>query len=468
MKDQSRRSSFLFACAVMVAGFVLTTAGAARAQISGTTDNDLSQKTGSESECATATNPINANQVFAFCNNASGLGMFAARSTDGGATWFYPDPADKTIVDGDPGQGPSACCDPTLAWDTFGNLFITYIDAGVSNIVTILSTDGGATFTNLASFNGSVDQPTVVAVPTTEPGVPVALWVVWNQSGSMVARGAPVTGLGVGAVGAFTPLQTAPGTSGCSFGDIAVSRAGVVVQSCTPSGGQTGGNILVNVDADGLGPGGFGPAIVAGSTLVGGFDFIPAQPTRSVDPETGLQWDANPASPHFGRLYLMYTDEVIQESNNLDIMLKFSDDNGATWSSPPIRVNDDATVLSQFNPKLSIDDPVGNIMVCWHDCRESAPNTAMREYCTGAGTAGASPTFLPNVAIGDGLSTSNQDGFDFGDFSGLDYFSGAGHPIWGDTSNSTGNNPNGTSNFDAQTDVVTGPVPVELMSIRIE
>ena len=126
-------------------------------------------------------------------------------------------------MDGDPGQGPSACCDPTLAWDTFGNLFITYLGAGAS-VETILSTDGGGTFTNLATFTGSVDQPTVVAANTTQPGAPVAVWIVWNQSGSMVARGAPVTGLG--AVGAFKALQTAPSTGGCSFGDIAIGPHG--------------------------------------------------------------------------------------------------------------------------------------------------------------------------------------------------------------------------------------------------
>jgi hypothetical protein len=464
MKHLIRRPSFLLVRGAIAAA-ALSLPAAAQAQLTGAVDNDLSAKSGSDSECATAQNPANPLQVFAFCNT-SGAGMFAARSTDGGVTWFYPDPTDKTIVDGDSGQGPTACCDPTLAWDTFGNLYITYLNSAVNGVVTILSTDGGATFSTLATFNGSVDQPTVVAVDTTQPGAPVAVWIVWNQSGSMVARGAPVTGLGT--VGAFNALQSAPGTSGCSFGDIAVSRSGVVVQSCTPSGGQTGGNIVVNVDADGLGGAGFGPAIVAGTTKVGGFDFIPAQPTRSVDPETGLQWDANPASPHFGRLYLMYTDEVVQEQNDLDIMLKFSDDNGATWGSTPIRINDDATTRSQFNPKISMDDPVGNFMVCWHDCRESATNTAMREYCSAAGTGGASPTFLPNVPIGDGLSTTNSDGFDFGDYSGLDYFNGVGHPIWGDTSNSTGTNPNGTANFDAQSDRVTGPVPVQLIEVRIE
>ena len=89
MKEKNRRPSFRGgALAVLL---LVSSAGAAQAQLSGTTDNDLSQKSGTDSECATAKNPVNPNQVFAFCNT-TGAGMFAARSTDGGATWFYPDP----------------------------------------------------------------------------------------------------------------------------------------------------------------------------------------------------------------------------------------------------------------------------------------------------------------------------------------------------------------------------------------
>ena len=464
MKAYSRRSSFLVWVGTFAAVLFLM-AGSAHAQLTGAADVNISQKAGSDSECAVAKNPTNPLQLFTFCNTA-GAGMLAARSTDGGVTWIYPDPSDKTIADGDPGQGPAACCDPSLAWDTFGNLFITYLNTNATTVEILLSTDAGATFTPLATFAGSVDQQTVVAANTTAPGAPVAVWLVWNQSGSMVGRGAPVTGLG--AVGAFVPLNST-GSSGCSFGDVAISPGGVVVQVCTPSGGQVGGNINVWRDADGLGAGGWTGPIVAGTTLVGGFDFIPAQNTRSVDPETGLVFDANPSSPHFGRLYLMYTDETAQENNDTDIMLRFSDDNGLTWSSPAIRVNDDPglpTIRSQFNPKISIDDPTGNFMVCWHDCRESAANTAMREYCTAAGPSGASPAFLPNVPIGDGQTTSNNDGFDFGDYSAMDYSNAVGHPVWPDRSNSTGNNPDG--NFDAQTDRVSGTVPVELMQFRVE
>ena len=39
-----------------------------------------------------------------------------------------------------------ACCDGQAAWDSFGNLFLVYINASVNQINVILSTDGGATF----------------------------------------------------------------------------------------------------------------------------------------------------------------------------------------------------------------------------------------------------------------------------------------------------------------------------------
>ncbi len=451
----STAGTFLAGIALLLG--LLLAAAPARAQISSGTDRNTSQKAGPDAECAIAKNPTNKQELFAACNT-SGIGLFAARSTDLGATWTYPDAADKTLADGDPGQGAAACCDPTLAWDTFGNLYLGYLDAAVNNVVVLLSIDSGLTFNNLVTFPGSVDQPTVVVADTAGAAAtsPVAVWVVWNQTGTMRASGAAVTGLGT--VGAFGAMQIVPGTNNCTFGDVAIAPSGEVVQACQDGNPSVTGptNIRINTDADGLGAGNFGASVVATATNVGTFDAIPAQASRSIDAEAGLAYDAFAASPHFGRLYLVYTEETALENNDTDIMVRFSDDDGGTWSAP-IQVNNDATARSQFLPRIASNTLSGNIAVCWHDARASATNTAMQEYCAMATPAGASPVFFDQQPVSDGSSTSAGAGVvEFGDYSGLAYFQGRVHPIWGDTSNSTGDNPNGTSDFDAYTDIVSG------------
>ena len=153
--------------------------------LAGGTDENTSKKNGDDNECAIAKNPTNPQQLFVLCNTST-AGLFAARSTNGGATWIYPDPADKTIADGDAGQGISACCDPSLAWDSFGNLYVSYLGASPISVETLLSTDGGATFTQLPTIDVSGnDQQTVVTADIAGGGHVV--WVVWNNSGTMTA-----------------------------------------------------------------------------------------------------------------------------------------------------------------------------------------------------------------------------------------------------------------------------------------
>ena len=169
-----------------------------------------------------------------------------------------------------------------------------------------------------------------------------------------------------------------------------------------------------------------------------------------MDAEAGLAYDSNPASPQFGRLYLVYTDEVVNEANDTDIMLRFSDNDGQNWSAPT-RVNQDpaAPVRSQFLPRIATNPASGNIAVCWHDARNSATNTAMQVFCAVSTPASAVPSFVVEGQVGDAASTSTGGGVEFGDYSGMAYLTGGGppgtnryeHPVWADTSNSTGNNP---------------------------
>ena len=160
MRNDIHPSRLLAGCFVL--GLLLLPA-AAHAQISGNPDVNTSKLANYQNECSIIKNPTNKLQLFASCNNATG-GMFAARSTDLGVTWTLWD-ANGAIADGADGF-PVACCDPTLTWDSFGNLYLGYLNSNASAVVILLSTDSGATFSTLASFPGSVDQPTIVSADT--------------------------------------------------------------------------------------------------------------------------------------------------------------------------------------------------------------------------------------------------------------------------------------------------------------
>jgi len=397
---------------------------------------NVSATTGNQAESFINVNPTNPNNLVATSNTNSNS-IFRAYSTDAGATWTR-----GTIATG------VACCDGQAAWDSFGNLFLVYINAAVNQINVILSTDGGATFSApVTAGTGSVDQPSIAVGSGS-------VWVDWNSSGSMVARGAPVTGLG--AWGPFNAQQTIPTASG-SFGGIAVgpgpNGGKVIVTYQSPTGGQGPATIFANVDADGLGAGGFGARITVSSTNVGGFDFIPAQSGRSIDAEAGVVWDAT-GGPFNNRIYLVYTDETVNENNDTDIEMRTSTDDGATWSAP-VRVNDDATTNSQFLPYVALDSTTGTVAVGFHDCRNDngvpgpggtnmIPNDDAEYYGTFSTDGGA--TWAPNRRLSGGFSNAADaaNGIDFGDYVGSSAFAGKLYAMWGDNANCDGTNPNGT------------------------
>ena len=462
----------LLAIAAMV---MIVLSGRAASPKSSTPQNvDVSQRHLNESEEAIAVNPTNRNNIVIVTNighREAGLtaGMFEGVSFDGGATW-------TTRIIGNNDNLGDACCDPSLSFDEYGNLFMTYLYQ-VENVVPIaLSTDGGLTFSVIANIAAPpkttgkkapgdnrglfryVDQPTITAAKGE-------VWVVFNAAGPMFATGAPVSGLGQ--VGAFFAGEVVPGSNNCTYGDVAIGPAGQVMQACNlTTTGQGGGKIFVNVDPDGLGPMGFGDRVFVAETHVGGFDFIPPQPDRSVDAEVGLAWDRT-GGAHNGRVYAVYTKEQKNESDDMDIYVRYSDDDGATWSEG-VRVNDDNTNNSQFLPKISLDQTTGNIAVVWYDSRndlgtggagdtDGIPNDDAQVW--GAFSTNGGTSFTPNIQISAGTSNSHDSGnaIDYGDYTGLSFFGGLAHPAWADNSNSTGNNPDGTLH---QLDIYTAAVAV--------
>lgn len=427
---------------IIVSGVVATSVGAHAALVVGANVN-ISRAAGYQAEEAIAINPTNPLNLFAFSNTSSN-NLFGATSFDGGATW-----TGRLVATGVDIRG--ACCDPTGQFDRFGNLFISYIDSGLTAVNIATSVNGGVSFANLFSF-AERDQPTLVTGPSSNAGIN-STWVTYQDTaGTIAARNLAVTGLN--AFGALSAEQLAPGSGGGNFGDIAVGPGGKTVAIYQkPTGGIGPSTIFSHLDSDGLGAGGFGAARSATTTNVGGFAPIPAQPNRTIDSEVSIGYDTS-GGAHNGRLYMAYTDRSSVASTNTDILFRYSDDDGVTWSAP-ILVNDDAGVKSQFFPKISVDPVTGHVAIVWYDARNSPGNNTVQVF--GSISIDGGLSFLANVLIAPGFSDASlqSNPNEFGDFLGISSYNDVFHPVWADNSNSTGDNPDGTTNFDIYTATVT-------------
>jgi hypothetical protein len=442
---------------------------------------DSSVMPGNEAEDAIAVNPANPSNIVTMATLPDVVsGLFKGVSFDGGQTWTR-----QVIGTGAPlGE---ICCDEQLAWDRFGNLWMTYLVNTNGNVFVAVSTDGGLAFRKVAEVvpttptgskapsgatpkrlrpvsnnpNISGDQPSISVGPNS-------VWVSYTSFPSTVVQafGARVTG--PGAFGSFSAPESVPTSAGRGdYGDTAVGPNGqVMVTYQDQTNGQGGSHIYTAVDAGGLRPGGFSNPRLLAHSAVGGFDYIPAQPDRSVDAEANLAWDRS-AGPHRGRVYAIWTQESPNESDNTDIMLQYSDDIGVTWSTP-VLLNDDHTANSQFMPAIAVDQTTGAVAVSWYDARNDLgaggpgdtngiPNDDAQTWATYSTDGGV--TFVPNFQVSAGTFSAPdaQSGFDFGDYTHAAFAAGRFYPAWSDNSDSTGDNPDGVLH---QLDLLTAEVTI--------
>ena len=473
----SRSSALLVVATLLV---VVVPAGSASAVPA---NFNISQRPGNEAEDAIAINPANPSNIVAMSTLPGPVsGLFEGVSFDGGLTWTR-----RIIGDGD--QLGEICCDQQLSWDAFGNLWMVYLFSGSNGHVPIaLSTNGGLTFQKVAEIvptkpkgigpsgnigskgNGasvkgvaSADQPSISAGAGS-------VWVSYTSYPAVVIQGSGAEVTGLGQFGDFSTPETVPTSRGVgNFGGTAVGPDGQVMAIYQDqSAGQGGARIYTALDLDGLGPDGFGEPRFFARTRVGGFDYLPVQPDRSVDAEANLAWDRS-GGAHDGRVYAIWTQEVKNESNDMDIMLRHSDDDGGTWSSVR-RLNDDATANSQVNPAIAVDQTTGAVAASWYDARndlgaggpgdnDGVPNDDVQTWATYSTNGGS--TFAPTFQVSEGTSNSSVgvtgSGFNLGDYTEAAFEAGNFYPAWSDNSNSTGDNPDGTLH---QLDLYTAKITI--------
>src|SRR6266496_882337 len=184
---------------------------------------DSSVMHGNEAEDAIAINPANPSNIVTMSTLPDVVsGLFEGVSFDGGKTWT------RRVI-GSAQQFADICCDEQLAWDTYGNLFMTYLDLNSPDVFVALSTDGGLTWRKVGDIvptnppgsavqnvapprqlnkaQASADQPSISAAANS-------VWVSYTSFPSVVvqASGAGVTGLG--RVGAFSAPESVPTSTG--------------------------------------------------------------------------------------------------------------------------------------------------------------------------------------------------------------------------------------------------------------
>jgi uncharacterized repeat protein (TIGR01451 family) len=367
------------ALALLTSASFLALAEASFAQTAFTVDTnlvDVSRLLGNETDPSIAIEPgAPANLFVASGTDGANLGLLVARSTNSGASWT----ASLIATNGDPILVPAAG-EPSVAWDTFSNLFIAYLPATDEGVAVVVSTNGGQTFAPLTNLvaSDSTDTPRL-----TSPALGAAagsVWLVYKDytlAGTpLVAQGMQSTGLGTN--GAFGLAEILPGSADGGFPDIVAGPDGQVMvafQGNVFGSGKSPIYISVNTNAISTNGNGttFNAPVEAVSDAIGGFTYTDAENTGiGLNAAAGLAWDGYNFGTNYGKAYLVYT--ALGATGNLLIHTCYSTNSGAKWSVPR-QVNDDLNNPNDhFLPRIAVDPASGIIGYSWMDCRNDLGN----------------------------------------------------------------------------------------------
>lgn len=411
---------------------------------------DVSDECGPQSETYITLNPSRPATLAAGSNEIFRDPMRGYFSSDSGGTWGG---VDLPLPAAQGANGHRFGSDPSLAFDTQGNVFYSYIVVFFGNgngvngteMAVARSGDGGKSypFVNYFSFSSGKDhfndKPMITA--DTNAGSPFRdnVYVAWDAAsggsssgGLRFARSSDHGGTfsvtridnpsGPGRVIAAVPFVGPNGEVYAAWNDIA---ANTIAFNRSFDGGATWG----------------APSVVAAKTIP--FDIaIPAISFRGALIYPACDTDRS-TGPHRGRLYCSWAD--LNANGNTDIFTAFSDDRGTTWSKP-VAVTDPLTGVDRFYQWLSVDPVTGQVNISFYDTRN---DTTGQRYMTDVYFTRSSDGLSwlrPNVRVSSASSNEHDCnglfpcpaidyGNQYGDYEGLVSFNGVSHPVWTDSRN---------------------------------
>lgn len=294
---------------------------------------------------------------------------------------------------------PSVAGDPVTAYDSLGNLYYETMKNPITGCWVIRSTNNGQSWTAPVTSVAGVDKNWIACDQTAGP---YANYVYTTMTaGSGIGNFARSTDQGATWTTTFSPTtQSLPGmmvavgpnvlegnniSGGCVYvvTHSGSNGAGVYTFYVSTNGGQTFTFKSSNQFSNYIG------TEISGRSTVQGMRCRP-YPMIAAD---------NSYGPYRGRLYLVYaSNNPSGNGNKSDIFLRYSTDQGATWS-PAVVVNDDPNSQNnyQFHPAIWCDKETGRLYIKFYDTRRVPTSDSMDVYATYTDDGG--DTFAPNQRL---------------------------------------------------------------------
>jgi len=433
-------------------------AGPAAASLTVNGNVDVSNECGPQSETYITLNPAHPSTLAGGSNEIFRLPMRGYFSSDGGTTWGGVDlPLPPPIGT----NGVDFGSDPTLAFDTHGNVFYGYIvvffgaafntpSHGVSingtQMAVARSTDGGQTYPQVTffSFEGGEnhfnDKPMITADTNLTSRFRDNVYIAWD---------AAVGGSSAGGIrlarstdhGATFSVRRVDNSSGPGRSIGAVPFVGPNSELYVAWNDFANNLIAFNRSLDGGVT--FGQQVTIAPKVIP-FDIgIPAEFSRRALVYPACDADRS-SGPHRGRLYCSWMD--LSAGGVTDIFLSFSDDRGSHWSAPVAATDQFSNKLvDRFNQWLSVDAVTGDVNLSFYDTRNDTTGFRfMTDIYFTQSTDGGVSFLSPNLRVSS-VSSNEHDcnglfpcpsidyGNQQGDYAGLVSFNGVSHPLWTDS-----------------------------------
>ena len=409
---------------------------------------DASNECGPQSETFITLNTVNPMSVAGGSNEIFRLPMRGYASSDGGSTWSAVDlPLPPAIG----ANGVDFGSDPSLAFDTRGNLFYSYIvvffsaNRGINGteLAVARSTDGGKTYPGVSffSFSGGEnhfnDKPMIAADTNLTSTFRDNIYVAWDAANGGSASGGIRFARSTDHGASFS-IQRIDNPSGPGRAVAAIPFVGPNGEVYAAWNDIAANTFTFNRSLDGGVS--FGtPTVIASKVLP--FDIaIPAISFRGALVYPSCDADRS-GGAHRGRLYCAWMD--LAASGNTDIFTAFSDNQGSSWSAPR-SVTDHLSNVDRFYPWLSVDAVTGEVNISFYDTRnDTTGHRYMTDVFFTRSTDGIN-WVLPNVRVST-VSSNEHDcngvfpcgaidyGNQYGDYEGLVSFGGISHAIWTDS-----------------------------------